>query len=233
MIKEALEYINGLVAPVMNEVDGIQYSDKKLFKIDEMKADIITVGTLSSIVDLIKSMDPRVDMHSVIHVESYKRVVVKSTLRKDLSRAVYFVCEPDLPQIAFNMFKPTEFFNIMLQSCFIETEGRDAVLKVVGNIVENDIREYGDDGMTQEVTARVGIAKKAAIVVPNPVLLQPFRTFIEVDQPESAFVLRLQEGPQAALFEADGGQWKVEATQSIKEYLMEELKDVTGITIVA
>lgn len=57
--------------------------------------------------------------------------------------------------------------------------------------------------------------------VPNPVYLKPFRTFTEITQPESAFVLRMREsgGIQVALFEADGGAWKNEAILAIKDYL--------------
>jgi hypothetical protein len=45
-----------------------------------------------------------------------------------------------------------------------------------------------------------------------------------VQQPESLFVFRLQSGPRAALFEADGGAWKVEAMDTIHAYLKENLK---------
>jgi hypothetical protein len=57
------------------------------------------------------------------------------------------------------------------------------------------------------------------IPIPNPVKLSPFRTFIEVEQPESLFVLRGRKGPQWALFEADGGLWKIKAIQNIKNWL--------------
>ena len=63
------------------------------------------------------------------------------------------------------------------------------------------------------------------MVVPNPVLLKPYRTFIEVQQPESAFIFRMQDGPRAALFEADGGAWRIEAMENIRAYLAKELKE--------
>ena len=58
-----------------------------------------------------------------------------------------------------------------------------------------------------------------AVPVPNPVALVPFRTFIEVEQPESKFVFRVKDGPQMGLFEADGGEWRLAAMLRIKEYL--------------
>lgn len=55
--------------------------------------------------------------------------------------------------------------------------------------------------------------------------LQPFRTFREVPQPESDFILRLDENWRVGLFEADGGIWKMEAKDNIKAYLEEYLKE--------
>ena len=45
--------------------------------------------------------------------------------------------------------------------------------------------------------------------------LRPYRTFKEIDQPESQFLLRLNENGNIGLFEADGGMWKLEAKKSI------------------
>lgn len=59
--------------------------------------------------------------------------------------------------------------------------------------------------------------------------LRPYRTFREVEQPASEFVFRLRslngEVPWCALFEADGGKWKLDAVLKIKAWLeAEELK---------
>lgn len=81
------------------------------------------------------------------------------------------------------------------------------------------------------------LLSKADAVIPSPVRLKPYRTFTEVDQPESDFVFRMKEdkydGVQCALFEADGGAWKLHAMESIQEYLEEQLKGVDGFTIIS
>lgn len=41
-----------------------------------------------------------------------------------------------------------------------------------------------------------------------------------------------EEGPQAALFEADGGAWKIEAMQRVKEFLKDKLVG-TGVKVIA
>ncbi|MFX4306338.1 hypothetical protein F8N00_13185 [Exiguobacterium sp. A1_3_1] len=99
------------------------------------------------------------------------------------------------------------------------------ILKMVGNLKEDNVRGVGDDGISQAVTMKTGVATVADVKVVNPVTLAPYRTFIEVDQPESKFVLRMQNGPRVALFEADGGAWKNEAIRNIEDYLMEALSE--------
>lgn len=63
----------------------------------------------------------------------------------------------------------------------------------------------------------------------NPVTLRPYRTFLEVEQPESKFIFRIREGsdgqPMFKLVEADGGLWKYEAVDAIKKYLTENLPE--------
>ena len=68
-----------------------------------------------------------------------------------------------------------------------------------------------DNGVTQTVEARKGIALKAREQVKPRVPLCPFRTFLEVEQPESEFLVRMREGGEIGLFEADGGMWKLDA----------------------
>lgn len=74
----------------------------------------------------------------------------------------------------------------------------------------------------------VGVASKADVIVPNPVDLVPFRTFQEVKQPNSQFVFRLsdQGTPAFKIVEAEGGIWKNEAVDSIKEYFRAALEEM-------
>lgn len=66
--------------------------------------------------------------------------------------------------------------------------------------------------------------------VPNPVILAPYRTFPEIEQPLSKFIFRMKNdrGPEAALFEADGKAWRNKAIRDIKEYLEKALEDLEG-----
>ncbi len=121
------------------------------------------------------------------------------------------------------------------------------------------ITEYENNGESVELTGENGAGKTSVIDsirfaltnksnrkyivhkgetegVPNPVKLAPYRTFLEVLQPESDFIFRISEDRDGApifkLVGADGGLWKYEAVNSIKSYLQSELEDVEDITII-
>lgn len=101
-----------------------------------------------------------------------------------------------------------------------------------------EIAEY--DGVSQQAIIKTGVTTKDAAFVPNPVSLIPYRTFLEVPQPASDFVFRISEGrggaPAFKLVAADGGLWKSQAVDNVKNYLVKALADVPDrekITIIA
>lgn len=235
MIKEALQYIVGLGKAEIHGENGQTYSDKKLHLIEEPTATPFTVHTLSGLVSYIKSNFDG-DDPVILHVVSPTSVTVKSALNSDQERDYFLKAEALLPTFIFNDWYSTEKFNISLQSCFIQNEDRDVMLKVVGNITEDQVKTVSDDGISQAVVAKVGVASVGNVEVPNPVSLIPYRTFVEVVQPESDFIFRMQSGPSCALYEADGGAWKNEAVDNIKDYLRRSLKEEVEagrVTIIA
>lgn len=110
-------------------------------------------------------------------------------------------------------------FVIGLQTRFGAGGDLAAVLRLIGNLTAEQARTSVDDGITQAVTVKSGIALKADAVVPNPVTLVPFRTFREVEQPASLFALRVNGSMQVGLFEADGGAWRLVAVDAISTWL--------------
>lgn len=224
MIKEALQYIVGAFSAETKEISGQIYSTQPLELVQQATPTAVRLNNLAGLVDYLKAnFDKQPPV--LIQVASPTEVNVMSTFNRDFNRNNLIKSTALLPSIAFERFHDVESFNILLQSCFVPNDDREALLKVVGNIKEENVQTVGDDGISQQVTAKVGIATMAPVVVPNPVFLKPFRTFVEVPQPESAFVFRMQNGPKAALFEADGGAWKLQAIAEIKKYLGSELDD--------
>jgi len=224
MIKEALKYLVCLGIPTITKIDGQQVSDRQLHVLKEPTANAIQVNSLSGLVEYLRSgFDTNQTL--MVHVVSPTEVVAFNSVNSNCSRGQFVKAEAMVPSFCFDNFYDAESFNIKAQSCFVANEDKEIVLKVVGNITEDQVQTYSDDGISQSVTAKVGVANRATVVVPNPVALRPFRTFVEVEQPESSFVFRMKNGPACALFEADGGAWKLEAMQNIKAYLVESLND--------
>lgn len=239
MIKEALQYIVGLGEANLLDVEGYTYSDKPLEKVSYIPyPEPIKLKTLSSFVEYIKNFREceMADGKAIVHVESPTKVRIYSALDKECNRDKYAIAEAELPYMEFGTFENHESFCIALQSKFVDNEDRRLLLKFAGTVQDGTVTEYGDDGVSQKATVKTGLSSKSDAIVPNPVILKPFRTFLEVDQPESAFIFRMKNGNygvQCALFEADGGAWKIEAMKNIKEYLQEELKEVEDLVVIS
>lgn len=82
-----------------------------------------------------------------------------------------------------------------------------------------------DDGVSQQVVVKSGVSIEENKRTKSEYSLKPFRTFSEVSQPMSTFILRLRKGAEAALYIADGGAWELTAIHNIRDYLKEALSD--------
>lgn len=232
MIKEALAYVVGLKKPEIMDINGETYSDKPLNRIaHNPKASKIEMTTLTSLVEYIKARIDVMDDKMIIHVVSPTIVQLYSQLDFDREREHIVTVNAQLPDFTYGRYMGHESFIIALQSKFIGNDDRELLLKFAGTVENGTVAQYGDDGITQKATIKTGIASKGDAVVPNPVKLRPYRTFIEVEQPESSFIFRMRQdersGVECAIFEADGGAWKNTAMKKIKEYLQFELAEMS------
>ncbi len=237
MLKEALQYIVGLSESKEYNINGNVYSDKPLHRIDPYypKADSLKVRTLTSLLDYIKNTADIVEDSMIVAVESPTTVRLYSQMDDNRDREYLMVAEAFLPNFYFNQFIEQESFCIALQSKFIQNNDRDLLLKFAGTVESGTVAQYGDDGVTQKATIKTGLASKGEAILPNPVRLKPFRTFLEINQPESDFIFRMREGRgvECAIYEADGGAWQIEAMQRIKVYIQNALNDMPQFTVIA
>lgn len=227
-LKSALQYVVEIAAPTIFEVNGKQFSSGKLSYVDPRTPQpvppIMTVSTLQGLVDFV-SAEPEVqDQPLIVHIQSPSSVEVCSAIFGERAqRAVYVAASTVGDDYPFGNFIPLEQFVVAIQARFVQDEETAKILRVVGTMSHEAKTKIEDDGVTQRVEARVGVVKSAEVNLPNPVTLRPFRTFLEVEQPQSKFVLRIENAavPRIALFEADGGAWKNEAISNIKDWLQE------------
>lgn len=251
MIAEAIEKLQFLVEqqaqPKVLAVDGRQYSLRDLKPVLPPQPTALKVHTLTGLVDYVTKRlahdvfsEAEAVESTAVHVVSQAEVRVVGDLEEtNRRRDTFAVAEfaslvGQATPFSFGQWQDAESFNVAMQALFSPDGDRAAVLSLVGNIREENVRTTGDDGTTQAVTARAGVALNAEVKVPNPVTLTPYRTFREVEQPASLFVLRLKAGgnggfPTCALFEADGGAWKLEAVQRIASYLRKALPKGTVV----
>lgn len=233
-IKEALAYAVELdnQKEIIHEVEGRTYYNSENARLVELNrpayADTLVVNTLTGLVDYLKSKfdEEIVDEPEelLINIESPEKVVIYSQLNSDRKRESIIQAVASLDKFPYGHFQDSERFIINLQSLFMREGDADAVLKCASAIRIEGGGDLNDNGISQTATIRQG-ATAAKAEVPSPADLRPYRTFLEVEQPTSPFIFRVNKNGECALFEADGGMWKVFAMQSIKEYLSKELSE--------
>ena len=221
MIKSAIEYVLGLKRPEIIEVDGFTHSIGGYNRFTPPAVSSDTVHTLRGVVDMIehhKGTDQFPE--PMVHVLGPDSVYVQSPiLAKHRTRE--HLCEAKLTGdvFPFGRFMDIEEFIIGIQALFVQDDNIKMVMAKIGTITQDAKVQTLDDGTSQVTTIRKGVAGVENIVIPNPISLRPYRTFREVEQPASNFVLRIKEGNRVALFEADGGAWKIEAIKNVAEWL--------------
>lgn len=237
MIKEALEYLFNLSKEPWIERDGKTYNvklDNTLIPIEEVnkvrlnRVPIIETHTLTSIIDYLSLNPDKLDLSKVyIQVMDHHEVALFSTLTGDYREKEWYIYAKCLiPEIPLNRFLDIETFLIMLNSSFMMTADLENIIKIVSKVVDNKLVNYEDDGISQKVNIKSGIELIQETKLPILNSLKPYRTFVEIDQPASEFLLRARKGSdelQYALYEADGGAWKNKAILYIKDFLIREL----------
>ena len=236
MLKEFAQYLVSLKENKTYDIHGDTYSDRDLVRIEPHidRPTSISVSGLDSIVKLVRNeMDMLTNLPVFIRVDGANRVVVFTTYDDVMRRDSLYIAECDVPGFR-DGFREYEKAIIELRSKFAPGPGVDYMLDLLSRISKENGVTTSDNGVSQTVEARQGVSLKTMVAVKPRVALRPYRTFLEVDQPESEFLLRLDDNGNVGLFEADRGMWKQTAKASIlsyfEEHLAEEVK--TGKVVV-
>lgn len=227
---EFIDKVIELKRPELVTVEGRTYSTLPLLAVKDPSPQTLVISTLTGLADyLTLNPDSLPLSEMIVEVTSPDQVQLYSTAKGSFEqRTVYLQAKRDIEKFPYEQYLDTETFIIALQSRFVQTEVTTALLKLAGNITGEQVQNFSDDGVTQKVLAKTGIVQVGDVEVPNPVNLAPYRTFLEVDQPESKFVYRLKQmrdGIGCALYEADGGQWKLVAIERIRNWLNDKLPE--------
>ena len=228
MIKAAIEKILEISENKIHEINGQFYADKRVTLIEPPvhKPSQISVNSLDGLVKLIAEEGVKNGFTKIfISIDSHRKVSVFTTYGENFERFYLYEAESDAPGLRTGYFEDYERTMILLRSAFIQNEGTAYLLDILSRISNEESVASSDNGMTQTVEVKKGIALQAKETVKARVKLTPYRTFLEVEQPESEFLVRLNKDGEIAIFEADGGMWKLYAKESISQYLERELED--------
>lgn len=235
MLKEFIEHIQKTTQPVIQQVEGRTFvisgcSDVKELHPAIYHPDTLPLSSLEALVTMVQTEAEHVTEPLYITIPTPLTVRCFGQPDPDARyfRQVYYEAKAaDVPGFQ-DGFREQEKAIIELRSRFAPSEGVDYLLDLLSRISKDSGVTTNDNGISQTVEARQGVALKANVQVRPRVSLRPFRTFQEVEQPESEFLLRLDEDGRIGLFEADGGMWKLTARRTVKAFLESALEEAAA-----
>lgn len=247
MLADFVSKILSLAVPSFHNVGDLEYSDRKLELIYPPSPKLVDCSTLQGLVDLHDGEldDAKSKGDLLVHITSPTTVEIISRESDDHGRRRVWARAtfPDCRTFQFGSWMDPENFIISAQQHFqrVKIENADGtlspdldyVLGVASKISAEAVQEHDDDGIAQRVSTRSGVVLKSETVLRPLVNLAPYRTFAEIDQVVSTFVFRARVGSGSvnlALFEGDGGRWKLGAVAAIKAWLQPKFGDVPVIS---
>lgn len=227
MIKDAIEKILDLASPAIFDELGEKYSSKPIFPIKPHTIPLqrpLEVKTLSGVFDWLVSSEGNEARGNgcTLHIQDFNSVSVFSGINeyhRDRHGYINASFKPDA--FVFGKYYRQEDFVINASSKFEMDDNLKNVLKLVSKIRTSEVVTSEDDGISQGVTMTNDVKRLEETKVQPFHDLYPYRTFREIIQPHSRFLLRVRKSggyPEVALFEADNSNWKIDAMESIREY---------------
>ena len=231
MIKEAIAHIQETAnKPFLREIDGNTYIIDREGQYQQIKPDLeypqeLTLTSLDALVKMVKTEASEMDAPLYITIPDHLTAICfgqpDAELRYD--RVSYYRAKAtDVPGWQSDVKMGFEEMQIALRTRFQETPDAAYAMKLLSDITTGGKITFNDNGIATSVVTQKGVALQANEAIRPIVKLKPYRTFQEVEQPESPFLIRVSERG-ISFTEADGGMWKLTARQTIKAFLEERL----------
>jgi len=230
-LKEAIEKIQSMALPTIitcNEKQVIVNHDGSYNEIQTDLEEVTTMdlNSLDAVVQFVKTEAMNMT-NSILYltVPDHKKVCCFTSPNPDKRNKrtfFYTAYATDVPGWDATMKMGFEEAQIALRTRFQETPDALYAQKLLSDICTGSQVTFNDNGIATTVTTTKGVALQAKEAIRPIVRLRPYRTFQEIDQPASEFLIRLSDR-YISFIEADGGMWKLTARKSIKAYLEENL----------
>lgn len=239
---DAVQAIQDSVRTEVITVQGREFATRQVF--EPPTAPMITtlkIQTLTGLLDYIAANPDGLDLaKAFLHVVDPTEVALLTasealTMRRP--NPAIADCDKLLGDCyRFGQYRSVEESIVDFQAKFVPNDDLAAAIAIIGNLKEETVNSYSQDGFTQTVQTRQGISRVANTDVPSRLELRPYRTFPEIDQPTGEFILRLRKstskdgGIECALFESGYSTWQAQAIKDIADYLKGDLEE-RGIAI--
>lgn len=227
-LKEALQYLVGLKDNKTYNFGGQVYSDHDLIPVEPpiYSRSNVSFGSLEAIVTMVQAeLNDYIDHEGApLFIRVKDHLTVEAFTRPGDQEKRIWPYTARCDDVSFREgWRGQQEAIIEVKSRFLPTEDREYLLGLISRINNEQGVKSTDNGVSQTVTVKKGVSLLENETVKPRLDLMPFRTFREVPQPRSEFILRLDDNGNVGLFESDGGIWKIEAKLNIAEYLRRRL----------
>ena len=243
MLKAAIEKIQEMTKPMIQNVEGRIFAVSPN-AVQELRPTLdfpheLVLNSLDSLVKLVKTEAlPRYGGPLYLTVPDCELVdcfAQPGDASDRYTRLTYYTAHAtDVPGWEARTQLSFEEAMIALRTRFQPTPDTEYALKLLSEITTGAKITFNDNGVATSVVTKKGIDLQSNQAIRPIITLKPYRTFQEVEQPASQFLIRVSDRG-ISFIEADGGMWKLTARETIKAYLEEafaaEIRD--GVVVVA
>lgn len=239
MLKEFVEHIQKTAQPIIQQIGSATFAVTTDGEANEIRPtidhpDTLPLHSLDALVKLVRTEALHAEKPLYITVPDHMTVRCFGSPQVGLRyhrQSYYEANATDVPGWDERVQLGFEEAQIAMRTRFQETTDTIYALKLLSDICCGAKVVYNDNGIATTVTTQKGVALQSNEQIRPIITLKPYRTFQEVEQPESIFLIRVNERG-ITFTEADGGMWKLKARQTVKEFLEEQLaEEVAGNSV--
>lgn len=232
MIKDALQWVLDKAGKVERfEVDGRPLFSEELFNAprerNDPKASAVQLHSLLGLVQFLASGQKNLSLVGhTLHVADPNKIQLIGPIRElERDREIPVICTSQPTATKYlDEWLSLELGIIALMSVFEKTEARDELITKLSEVSAVKETKMTDEGSHQNITVTSKTDMKSNTKIVNPVILRPYLTFPELEQPDVPFLVRLKEtqhGMSVIFKPCDGGKWEVATIKRLHDHLLE------------